>query len=154
MAFKVELEMNESIVFKCDYDKAFDLFMDAGKMSTFNPSQESYEDLGDNKYKYTMKKAGVSKYSMQLIYACQYEFDKENGIIKWTPIKGVGNGISSGDIKVKKTDGGVAVDFYTKLIIEVPFSKLAKAIITPFVKKEFKDNVATINNNLKNALES
>jgi carbon monoxide dehydrogenase subunit G len=139
MSFKVKVDISKEISLSCDFDKAFDVFADVRKMAKFFPKVESLTDLGGNSFKWNMEKMGISKYSMAVEYAAKYVFNKNQGLITWTPVAGIGNGANSGSSKVRKAgDNKTVVNFSTELELDIPFTSLAKPIIKPFVESQFK----------------
>ncbi len=138
MALKLKLELSETFDLPCGFDDAFEFFMDVKRTSDCFPKVESVKDLGDNKYHSVMEKEGVGKYTIQVEYAAKYEFNKKDGRVSWTPVEGVGNGISKGRAVITEVGGKAHVDFSTTMALNLPLPGLAKPIIKPFVNSQFK----------------
>ncbi|ACL06801.1 conserved hypothetical protein [Desulfatibacillum aliphaticivorans] len=152
MALKLSLELNETIDLPCDFDKAFDFFMDVNATGKCFTKVEEIKDLGDDKYHYIMAKEGVGKYSVQVEYAAKYSFDRDKGVVEWTPVKGIGNGVCSGKSVITESGGKVKVDFSTTMNLELPLPGLAKPIIKPFVNREFEKSMEQFRDNVIKAL--
>ena len=152
MALKLSLDLNEVIELPCDFDKAFDFFLDVKKTAQCFPKVETVKDLGDNKYHWIMTKEGVGKYSVQVEYGAEYSFDRDKGIVEWTPVKGIGNGVSRGKSVITEKGGKVVVNFSTTMDLELPLPGLAKPIIKPFVNREFEKSMEKFRDNVIKAL--
>ena len=126
MALKLSLELNETIDLPCDFDTAFDFFMDVNATGKCFSKVEEIKNLGDDKYHYIMTREGVGKYSVQVEYAAKYSFDRDKGVVEWTPVKGVGNGVCSGKSIVTDKGGAAQVKFSTTMNLELPLPGLAK----------------------------
>lgn len=154
MSFKVTMDVSKELTLTCDFETAFDVFADVRKMAEFFPDVAKLTDLGDNAWKWTMKSVGVSKYSLAVEYAAKYTYDRAGGVIKWTPVAGVGNGLNSGSSVIKQDGGVTRVVFSTTLELEIPFSSLAKPILKPFVESQFKSTLEKFEQNVINGVRS
>lgn len=149
MAFKMTIEADKELNLKGDYDSLFDELADTPKMAKLFPGLDQIVDLGDGAYRWEMEKAGFGKYAFQLVYAVKYTIDKDKGVITWVPVKGVGNAENQGKTTVTRVDGGVKVNLYSKVEVEFPFPKLAKAVIKPLVMREFHSTSDKFEANIK-----
>lgn len=138
MALKMTLKLSETFDLPCNFDKAFDFFLDVLETAKCFPKVESVTDIGDGKYHWVMEKDGVGKYSTQVEYGAEYEFDRDNGVISWTPVDGIGNAISRGRAVITEKNDKVSVNFSSTMDLKLPLPGLAKPIIKPFVNREFK----------------
>ncbi len=154
MAFKMTIEADRELNLKGDYDTLFDELADTMKMARLFPGLDQIVDLGDGVFRWEMEKAGFGKYAFQLIYAVKYTINKDKGVITWVPVKGVGNAENQGKTTVTRTDGGARVNLYSKVEVEFPFPKLAKALIKPLVMKEFKSTTQKFEANINNHFNS
>lgn len=152
MALKLNLELNEVIDLPCDFDKAFDFFLDVQKTAGCFPKVETVKDLGDNKYHWIMTKEGVGKYSIQVEYGAVYTFDRDKGVVEWTAIPGIGNGVSRGKSVIARVGDKVRVNFTTTMDLELPLPGLAKPLIKPFVNREFEKSMEQFRDNVIKAL--
>ncbi len=149
MAFTMKMEITREIDIRSNYDAAFEVFSDVPRMAGHFPGVEKIEDLGNGTWRWTMEKAGVGKYALQLMYAVTYQFDKENGRVVWEPVDGVGNGRSRGNVKIRPDGDNTAVTFFTELELEIPFSSLAAPVIKPFVKSQFNTTLEKFQKNVE-----
>lgn len=156
MAFKVEIAVKESFEVACTPERAFALLADVPESISHFPKIEQLVDLGDNKYRTEMEKIGLDRYHIQTIYACKYVADPEKLTVKWTPVKGEGNGIVSGKwiIKPLKGDAGTKIQFETKGEMELPLPGLVKMVVAPIVRREFESLVSTYIENLQQTLNT
>ena len=153
MAVSITIEISRTFDVAADFDTVFDLLADVPASASHFPRVEQLVDLGDNTYRWEMKKIGVDKHAIQTIYACKYSADKKKGSITWTPIKGEGNGQVHGSWHLTKKGQGVECKFQTKGEMTLPLPGLLKLAISPVVKHEFNSLVDTYVENLKNDLE-
>ncbi len=149
MAFKMTIEENKTLNLPGEYDQVFDELADTVKMAQMLPGLDQIVDQGDDVFRWEMEKTGFGKYAFQLVYAVKYTIEKDKGTISWVPIKGVGNGVNQGKTTVTATDDGVKVNLYSKIEVEFPFPKLAKALIKPLVMREFKSTTEQFEANIK-----
>jgi len=95
-------------------------------------------DLGDGVYRWEMEKVGTAQVNIQTIYACKYVSNKAKGTVVWTPVKGEGNALVSGNWKI--TDNKKSTNIVLKIDAEVivPLPGLMKMIVAPVVESEFE----------------
>lgn len=154
MALEMTIEFTKKIDLATDYDSAFAFFTDVPATAALFPKVDKLVDLGGGRYQWEMDKVGVAKYTLQVIYACSYENDKEKGLISWTPVDGAGNARNQGQARVTKTASGVTVDFSTKLDLSFSFiPSLAKALVKPLVVREFNGVADKFEENVKAKFE-
>ncbi len=150
MALEMSIEFTKRLNLATDYDTAFAFFTDVPATAAIFPKVERLVDLGGGKFQWEMQKVGVSKYSIQVIYACKYDNDKAAGLIRWTPVDGVGNARNEGSARVVKSGNGVTVDFSTKLDLSFSFiPSLAKALVKPLIVREFNQTADKFEENVK-----
>lgn len=156
MAFKVDIAIKESFEVTCTPERAFALLADVPESISHFPKIEQLVDLGDNKYRTEMEKIGLDRYNIQTIYACKYTPDPEKLSVKWTPVKGEGNGVVSGKwtIKPLKNGEGAKINFETKGEMELPLPGLVKMVVAPIVRHEFQGMVDTYLENLQTTLDA
>lgn len=154
MAISVTIEVNRDFTVPANFDKVFDLLSDVPASGSHFPKVDQLVDLGDNAYRWEMEKMGVDKHALQSIYACRYESDKTAGTINWKPIKGEGNGVVSGNWKVKPVENGTHLSFTTEAKLTLPLPSLLKLAISPVVRHEFNALIDTYTENLKSVFSS
>ncbi|MFN7950802.1 MAG: SRPBCC family protein [bacterium] len=155
MAFTVSVNVDRSIEVACDVASAFALVSDVPKSVSHLPKVERLTDLGGGAYRLETEKIGVEKYSLQTIYASQYTHDAKKKTVTWTPIRGEGNALVSGSWEVTATaDGKTRLHLVNRGEMQFPFPALVKALVTPFVTREFEGLIAQYLKNLTRTLES
>ncbi len=155
MAFIASVELKKRLEVKCPYDRAFDLLADVPASVSHFPNVEELVDLGGNAYRWEMQKIGVDRFSIQTIYGCKYVDDREKGIIKWTPVKGEGNGTVKGKWTLKAIDAeNTRIDLSTTGDLEIPLPGLVKFLVAPVVARQFEQMVDTYVENLSKTLNA
>lgn len=149
MAFKTTIDLNREFIVSADINTVFSLLADVPASISHFPKLQALIPLTENSFRWEMEEISSAGYSNKVIYACQYEVDNENKTVVWTPVKGEGNGIVSGKFELKQLENGTNVVFSTTAELTLPFSRLLKAVINPFVKSEFTVTVDTFLRNLK-----
>lgn len=150
MAVKIDIEINKEFDVPADIDTVFNLLADVPESASHFPKVDQLTDLGDNTFRWEMEKVGIDKHAIQTVYACKYESDADSGKITWTPIKGEGNGVVSGDWTLTENGDGTHVVFCSEAELTLPLPGLLKLAISPVVKHEFSSMVDTYIDNLKN----
>lgn len=153
MAFNVDVQIDREFDAACSADQAFELLADVPRSLDHFPKVDQLVDMGDGKYRTEMQKIGIDKYNIQTIYACKYVADADKKTVKWTPVKGVGNGQVSGKWTMKDTPTGCHIKFHTAGEMEVPLPGLIKMLIAPIVRTEFNGLVDQYISNLKKTLD-
>jgi carbon monoxide dehydrogenase subunit G len=154
VAITIAIDLNRDIEIPGGYDAVFDLLADVPKSASYFPKLDKLEDLGNNTYRWEMEKIGVDKYTIQSIYACKYNADKENGKITWEPVKGEGNGVVRGSWTLqRKGDKATRAVFTTNAELTLSLPSLLKLAVSPVVKHEFNGLVDTYMTNLKKAFQ-
>lgn len=152
MAITVAIELNREIELAAPLEDAFALLSDVPRSVSHFPKVNRLVDLGNNAYRWEMDKIGIDKHSIQTVYACQYQANKDKGTVTWEPVKGEGNGIVRGSWTLNRVSDTVTrARFQTSAELTVPLPGLLKLAISPVVKHEFNSLVDTYMNNLKKA---
>lgn len=149
MAITLTIEVHREFTVPASIDTVFDLLSDVPRSAGFFPKVDQLIDLDDGSFRWEMEKISVGKHSLQSIYACHYENNKAAGSIVWKAVKGVGNGLVSGNWQLTETDEGTHVVFITEAHMTLPLPSLLKLAISPVVKHEFNSLVDTYTQNLK-----
>lgn len=154
MSFEVEVEFKKDFEVRCPYDRVFDLLSDVPKSVSHFPNMDQLVDLGDNSYRWEMRKIGVDRFYVQTVYGCKYAGDREKGEVKWTPVKGVGNGLVKGKWTIKAVDEETTkIKLRNSGVLEVPLPSLVKFIVAPLVAREFDRLVDLYIANLRKTFE-
>jgi len=155
MAFIASVDIKKRFDVKCPFDRAFDLLANVPESVSHFPNVEDLVDLGGNAYRWEMCKIGVDRFSIQTIYGCKYVDDREKGVIKWTPVKGEGNGTVKGKWTLKASDPGTTrIDLATTGELEIPLPGLVKFLVAPVVAHEFERMVDKYIENLSKTLNA
>jgi len=153
MTFSVSVDMNREFDVQSDYDKIFDVLSDVPVSVSHFPKVEQLVDLGDHIYRWEMVEVGFGRYSIQTVYACKYENSREEGWVKWTPVKDVGNALIEGSWNIREVDGRILLHFHTKGTLTLPLPSLIKTAIKPVATREFEGLVDQYIENLKKTFE-
>ncbi|WP_369601332.1 SRPBCC family protein [Hahella sp. SMD15-11] len=153
MAITISIEISRTFDVNASPDQAYELLADVPRSAAHFPKVDQLVDLGNNSYRWEMKKIGVDKHAIQTIYACHYEADPASRTIRWTPVKGEGNGTVQGEWKIEDNGkGGTTLRFHTTGELSLPLPGILKLAVSPVVKHEFNALVDTYVENLKAAL--
>lgn len=148
MAITLTIEVHREFTVPASIDTVFDLLSDVPRSAGFFPKVDQLIDLEGGSFRWEMEKISVGKHSLQSIYACHYETNKAVGSIVWKAVKGVGNGLVSGNWQLTETDEGTHIVFSTEAQMKLPLPSLLKLAISPIVKHEFNSLVDTYTQNL------
>ncbi len=154
MAITITIEISRDFTVPAAIDKVFDLLSDVPRSASYFPKVDQLTDLGSSTYRWEMHKMGIDKYALQSVYACRYANDKSTGSISWTPVKGEGNGLVSGNWKLTELSSGTHIVFFTEAKMTLPLPSLLKLAISPVVKHEFNSLIDTYTENLKAAFSN
>lgn len=148
MTVSVDIDLGYEFTVKAPYDKVFAVLSDVPTSASHFPQVDKLVDLGDNTYRWEMKKVGTPQVGIQTVYACAYKSDAKKGSVTWTPVKGVGNAQISGSWKITDAKGKTAIVLKTKGTVEVPLPGLMKMVVVPVVNGEFEKLVEKYIDNL------
>lgn len=149
MAFAVPIEINRSIEVECEFDRVFDLLANVPESAGHFPKLDRLEPLGDDTYRWHMKKIRLGMYAIQTVYACRYSSSREEGWVEWKPVEGEGNATIEGFWNFEIENASVYIEFYIKgeLILDIPI--LARMVVSPLVAAEFNGLINTYIANLQ-----
>ena len=154
MAFSVEIMIEEGMEVNCTPARAFEILSDVPWSVSHFPNLAGLYDMGGGTYRWEMKKIGIKSYNIQTVYASKYTSNEGKGTVKWTAVKGVGNGQVSGSwLLTELEDGTTWLDLKTKGVLELPLPRLAKMVIAPFVRNEFENYIGEYMNNLLKTMQ-
>lgn len=155
MAIRVAIEITRAFDVQSDFETVFNLLADVPTVAGFFPKLESIESLGDQVYRWSMEKIGIDRHSVQVAYASRYEFDKEGGEIRWTPVEGEGNGLVCGKWQLQAVGlGETHLVFNTAVALNLPLPSLLKMGVSPVVKHEFNALVGQYMRNIQAHFEA
>ena len=155
MAFSVDVDIKRQFEVACPFDRVFEVLTDVPQSASHFPNVDELVDLGNESFRWEMKKIGVDRYAIQTIYACKYTNDRDKGWIKWTPIKKEGNAIVRGKWTLKDLGEDVTrIKLTTKGELEVPLPRLVKMLVGPVVVREFSKMIDKYIVNLTKTFET
>ena len=149
MAVSVSIDLGYEFEVKAKFDEVFALLSDVPASVAHFPKVHKLTDLGDGVYQWEMQKVGTAQVNIQTIYASKYSADKAKGLVKWTPVKGIGNAQVGGHWKITDNQGKS-----TKCVlkidgtVDVPLPGLMKMVVEPVVASEFEKLVEKYIDNL------
>lgn len=142
MAITVKIDLGYEFDVKAPAADVFEVLSDVPTSVQHFPKVEALTDLGDGVYQWEMEKVGTTQVNIQTVYASKYtsQFDaaKDKGSVKWTPVKGVGNALVSGQWKIDGKKKSTAIELAIQGEIEVPLPSLMKMVVAPVVEGEFE----------------
>lgn len=139
MTVSVHIDLGYEFEVKAKYDEVFALLSDVPKSVSHFPKVQKLTDLGDGVYQWEMQKVGTAQVNIQTIYASKYTADKAKGLVKWTPVKGVGNAQVGGHWKITDNKGkSTHIVLQTAGTVDVPVPGLMKMVVEPIVASEFE----------------
>jgi carbon monoxide dehydrogenase subunit G len=138
MTVNVTIDLGYEFDVKASAKDVFAVLSDVPTSASHFPKVHQLVDLGDGVYRWEMEKVGTAQVNIQTIYACKYVSNKAKGTVVWTPVKGEGNALVSGNWKI--TDNKKSTNIVLKIDAEVivPLPGLMKMIVAPIVESEFE----------------
>jgi carbon monoxide dehydrogenase subunit G len=138
MAVTVNIDLGYEFEVKAKAADVFAVLSDVPTSASHFPKVDKLTDMGDGVYKWEMEKVGTAQVNIQTVYASKYVSNKAKGTVVWTPVKGVGNSLISGNWKI--TDNKKSTGIVLKIDGEVtlPLPGLMKMIVVPVVSGEFE----------------
>ena len=138
MAITVSIDLGYEFEVNAPFAEVFDVLSDVPTSASHFPKVDKLVDLGDGAYRWEMAKIGVASINLQTIYASKYVSNKAKGTVVWTPVKGEGNALVSGNwlIKDKKKTTHITLQVQGELTIPLP--GLMKMVVAPVVESEFE----------------
>jgi carbon monoxide dehydrogenase subunit G len=138
MTVNVNIDLGYEFEVKAPAKDVFALLSDVPASASHFPKVHQLVDLGDGVYRWEMEKVGTSQVNIQTIYASKYVSNKAKGTVVWTPVKGEGNALVSGNWKI--TDNKKSTNIVLKIDadVAVPLPGLMKMIVVPVVESEFE----------------
>lgn len=137
MAFSVKVDVGYEFEVKAPFGEVFDLLADVPLSVSHFPKVANLVDLGDNVFRWEMEKVGTEAFHIQTIYASKYVPNKAKGVIHWTPVKGEGNALVSGNWRITDKGNSTHVVLETAGDMDIPLPGLMKMVVSPVVKSEF-----------------
>jgi carbon monoxide dehydrogenase subunit G len=139
MTVSVNIDIGYEFEVKAKYDEVFAVLSDVPRSVAHFPKVDKLTDLGDGVYRWEMQKVGTAQFNIQTVYASKYTSDPAKGLVKWTPVPGVGNAQVAGSWKITDNKGkSTKLVLKTEGTVDVPVPALMKLVVEPVVAGEFE----------------
>jgi carbon monoxide dehydrogenase subunit G len=138
MSITVTIELGYEFDVKASADEVFAVLADVPTSASFYPKVDKLTDLGDGAYRWEMEKIGLTQINLQTVYASKYVGNKAKGTVVWTPVKGEGNALVSGNWKITDHKKSTNVVLTIAAELSVPLPALMKLVVAPVVEAEFE----------------
>ena len=145
-------EYTKSIHVNAPYEQIFDKLTDIPFIASHYPDVAEIEPY-QNGYLWKMNKIGTGKLSFQVLYANQYPSDKENKMLRWEPIDGIGNALISGSWDFDVNGDSTRLTLFTNLELSLNLSGLFKKPAEAILNSESNKRMDQYLDNLKKSLE-
>jgi hypothetical protein len=104
-------------------------------------------------YRWTLKRAGVGKLSLQMVYGCRYTSDPEVPIVRWQPMDGVGTARVSGHWQIEPDGTGTRLTLHNNLALRIDAPRLIRRPAAAVLDKENARMLRTYLANLKTTFD-
>ena len=148
MTIIVPFDLRYEFDVKASPEDVFALLADVPTSASHLPKLAKLVDLGEQVYRWEMKRIGTAQMSVQTIYACKYLSDSKKMTVMWSPVKGVGNALIGGSWTIGKKKSGSHLVLETSGELHVALPGLMKAIVTPMILTENELLITTYINSL------
>lgn len=148
MTITVTIDLGYEFDVKANAADVFAVLSDVPTSASFFPKVDKLVDLGGGAYRWEMAKIGLAQVNLQTVYASKYVSNKAKGTVVWTPVKGEGNALVSGNWKIsdKKNSTNIVLQINGELTLPLP--GLMKMVVAPVVESEFEKMVEQYIDNL------
>jgi carbon monoxide dehydrogenase subunit G len=148
MTISVHIDLGYEFAVKAPASDVFAVLSDVPESASHFPKVDKLVDLGANTYRWEMEKIGVAQIKLQTVYACKYVSNKAKGTVVWTPVKGDGNALVSGNWKITDKKNSTHVVLAIQGELSIPLPGLMKMVVSPVVESEFEKMVEQYIDNL------
>ena len=148
MTVNVTIDLGYVFEVKAKAADVFAVLSDVPTSASFFPKVDKLVDMGGGTYRWEMAKIGVASIKLQTIYASNYVSNKAKGTVVWTPVKGEGNALVSGNWKIKDNKKSTGLTLQINGDLSIPLPGLMKMVVVPVVEGEFEKMVETYIANL------
>ncbi|MDO9174608.1 MAG: hypothetical protein Q7V62_07365 [Actinomycetota bacterium] len=108
--------------------------------------------LGDNTFRWEMKRVGLGDIALQTVYASHYRSDAARLWVGWEPVHGVGNAEVSGHWQLVASPHGTRVHLALDTRFELPLPHLLQHVAEHLVGHELNRQVDIYIANLRRTL--
>jgi carbon monoxide dehydrogenase subunit G len=148
MAITVSIDLAYEFEVKAKASDVFEVLSDVPTSASHFPKVDKLVDLGGGTYRWEMEKIGVASVNLQTVYASKYVSNKSKGTVVWTPVKGEGNALVSGNWKIKDNKKSTHLTLEIQGELSLPLPGLMKMVVAPVVESEFEKMVEQYIDNL------
>lgn len=148
MTINVIIDLGYEFEVKASAKDVFEILSNVPVSAGFFPKVDQLVDLGDGAYRWEMAKIGIGQINLQTIYASRYVSNKTKGTVLWTPVKGEGNALVSGNWKITDNKKFTNVVLQINGDLSIPLPRLMKMVVAPVVEAEFEKMVEQYISNL------
>ena len=141
MTINVNIDLGYEFDVKASAKDVFDVLSNVPVSASFFPKVDQLVDLGDGAYRWEMAKIGIAQINLQTIYASKYVSNKTKGTVVWTPVKGEGNALVSGNWKITDKKKSTNLVLQINGDLSIPLPGLMKMVVAPVVEAEFEKMV-------------
>lgn len=138
MTINVNIDLGYEFDVKASAKDVFDVLSNVPVSASFFPKVDQLVDLGDGAYRWEMAKIGIAQINLQTVYASKYVSNKAKGTIVWTPVKGEGNALVSGNWKITDKKKSTNLVLQISGDLSIPLPGLMKMVVAPVVEAEFE----------------
>lgn len=139
MTVSVHIDLGYEFEVWAKFDEVFAVLSDVPRSVAHFPKVQKLADLGDGVYQWEMQKVGTAQVHIQTVYACKYSADKAKGLVRWTPVPGIGNAQVGGHWKISDQKGkSTKLVLQTEGTVDVPVPGLMRMVVEPVVAAEFE----------------
>lgn len=132
----INLDIERRLLLPIDYPQALSLLDDLEATIGRFPNLEKLTRLADHSYLWQMRTMGVriARIAHDLSYAARYEIDHDTGTIRWQPLKGHGNALIGGEIRLAEKGAQTEMLFKVQGVMhDVPVPLLYRPLAGPFI---------------------
>jgi carbon monoxide dehydrogenase subunit G len=148
MTITVNIDLGYEFDVKASTDEVFDVLADVPTSASHFPKVDKLVDLGGGAYRWEMAKIGIAQINLQTIYASKYVSNRAKGTVVWTPVKGEGNALVSGDWKISSKKNTTHIVLQIQGELTIPLPGLMKMVVAPVVENEFEKMIEQYIDNL------
>lgn len=129
MAMTLHMELGYELTVRAPVDEVFHVLADVPASASLFPRLHQLENMGNNRYRWTLEHIGIASASVQPVYASTYHANSEKGTVQWTPIAGEGNAMVSGSWTVSPKGKGTQLMLDLQGDFTLPFPSIMKNVI-------------------------
>ena len=152
---EIDVTISREFVVQSDYETVWTLLADTQATLKHYPSMDKLVALGDDRWRWELEPKGIKGISHQVIYSVHYSYDRDAGIISWTPLKDAAsdNAHISGRFKIEGRGDETSVNLSTDGSLKIPAPRILAGAVRPILEREFNQQIERFMASLKNALE-